>query len=252
METSPDRNNGVEIQRERALAYRILRYTPNLVRDEWVNIGVLLIAPDTGERRLRLIEEPAEFSRVRRLHPQADEALLRRLRDDTLSNALQLAQQKGTLAQDLMPSWSGCTTTTWRCNGHRAAWGRRAAARKCVPIASKFSGRLAFGSGSKKEFLFQNSRFPATPCELTTRTGAMACEVSCIPCQSAARPARSKTWPIPQSTSQPRHPGSQSLLRSLMLLYWRRISCTVLCATRCAARASRPCHWITLPCGWRS
>ena len=26
---------------ERAFAYRILRYTPNLVRDEWVNIGVL-------------------------------------------------------------------------------------------------------------------------------------------------------------------------------------------------------------------
>ncbi len=24
------------------LRYRILRYTPNLVRDEWVNIGVLL------------------------------------------------------------------------------------------------------------------------------------------------------------------------------------------------------------------
>ncbi len=113
---------------ERAFAYRILRYMPNLVRDEWVNIGVLLFAPDTGERRLRLIEEQAEFSRLRRLHPQADEDLLRRLRDDledrfqsvnetaangndwqamlakwddTLSNALQLAPQKGTLAQDL-------------------------------------------------------------------------------------------------------------------------------------------------------
>lgn len=113
---------------ERAFAYRILRYTPNLVRDEWVNIGVLLLSPETGERRLRLIEDPEEFHRVRRLHPQADEALLRRLRDDledrfqsvpggagngrdwqallakwddTLSNVLQLAQQKGTLAQDL-------------------------------------------------------------------------------------------------------------------------------------------------------
>jgi hypothetical protein len=30
---------------ERAYAYRVLRYTPNLVRDEWVNIGVLLIDP---------------------------------------------------------------------------------------------------------------------------------------------------------------------------------------------------------------
>lgn len=127
METSAEPNNGHDLQ-ERALAYRILRYTPNLVRDEWVNIGVLVFSPDTGERRLRLIEEPQEYSRVRRLHPQADEGLLRRLRDDledrfqsvngssgnsrdwqellaqwdnTLSNALQLAQQKGTHAQDL-------------------------------------------------------------------------------------------------------------------------------------------------------
>src|SRR5216683_3739907 len=115
---------------EKACAYRIHRYTPNLVRDEWVNIGVLLFDPGTGERRLRLIEERDEYNRVRRLHPQADEALLRALRDDledrfqsvsangsnggivdwqqllgkwddTLSNALQLAPQKGVFAADL-------------------------------------------------------------------------------------------------------------------------------------------------------
>ena len=67
---------------ERACAFRILRYTPNLVRDEWVNIGVLLFDASTGERRLRLIEEQDEYNRVRRLHPLADEALLRALRDD--------------------------------------------------------------------------------------------------------------------------------------------------------------------------
>lgn len=125
-------NRGVE-QPERTLAYRVLRYTSNLVRDEWVNIGVLLFDPQTSERRLRLIEEPEEFRRVRHLHPQADEDLLRALRDDlenrfveyanaatapaggappawqqllakwddTLSNALQLAPQKGVLASDL-------------------------------------------------------------------------------------------------------------------------------------------------------
>lgn len=113
---------------ERACAYRILRYTPNLVRDEWVNIGVLVFDPQTGERRLRLMEEEEEYRRVRRLHPQADEGLLRALRDDledrfqtvtrlphnggdwqsllakwdqTLSNALQLAPQKGVFASDL-------------------------------------------------------------------------------------------------------------------------------------------------------
>jgi hypothetical protein len=116
---------------EQGLAYHVLRYTPNLVRDEWVNIGVLVFHPATGERRLRLIEDEEEFHRVRRLHPQADEALLRALRDDlesrfdavsatngsnggplgiqkvlakwdqTLSNALQLAPQKGVLGADL-------------------------------------------------------------------------------------------------------------------------------------------------------
>lgn len=120
----------------RVCAYRVLRYTPNLVRDEWLNIGVLVFDAQTGERRLRMIEEPAEYARVRRLHPQADEGLLRALRDDlenrfskaselftsngkgdgkassdwlrllgkwdqTLSNALQLAPQKGVYADDL-------------------------------------------------------------------------------------------------------------------------------------------------------
>ena len=126
--------------RDRTLVYRVLRYTPNLVRDEWVNIGVLVFDPESGERRMRLIEEPEEYARVRRLHPRADEELLRALRDDlenrfltatqlfpgngsgneknglqasadwlrllgkwdeTLSNALQLAPQKGVHADDL-------------------------------------------------------------------------------------------------------------------------------------------------------
>lgn len=124
------------MQTERACAYRILRYTPNLVRDEWVNIGVLVFDPQSGERRLRLIEEQDEYARVRRLHPESDEGLLRALRDDledrfevarnargnlsngggsngialqellrkwddTLSNALQLAPQKGVISSDL-------------------------------------------------------------------------------------------------------------------------------------------------------
>jgi hypothetical protein len=126
-ETRAENPSGATAE-EQACAYRILRYTPNLVRDEWVNIGVLVYDPASGERRLRLIEEQDEFNRVRRLHPQADEFLLRALRDDledrfqsaemgkgattgwqqllakwddTLSNAVQLAPQKGTLTNDL-------------------------------------------------------------------------------------------------------------------------------------------------------
>ena len=129
-ENSAESASNAALAGESNCAYRILRYTPNLVRDEWVNIGVLLFEPQTGERRLRLIEDQDEFNRVRRLHPQADENLLRALRDDledrfqsqaasepnggtgnwqqllgkwddTLSNALQLAPQKGVIATDL-------------------------------------------------------------------------------------------------------------------------------------------------------
>jgi hypothetical protein len=67
---------------DRMFVHRIVRYAPSPLRDEWVNIGVLLFDPQTGERRLRLIEEEEEYNRVRRLHPQADESLLRVLRDD--------------------------------------------------------------------------------------------------------------------------------------------------------------------------
>src|SRR5229473_7531368 len=79
---------------ERACAYRIHRYTPNLVRDEWVNIGVLLFDPGTGERRLRVIEEQDEYNRVRRIHPAADQTLLRALRDD-LEDRFQSAPANG-------------------------------------------------------------------------------------------------------------------------------------------------------------
>jgi hypothetical protein len=106
-------------------AYHVVRYQPNLIRDEWVNIGVLLLVPgggpSTGRVRQRWLEEPADLARLRRLHPAADEDLLlglpaefhrqfagRELEaeailekfDDTLSNAVQLAPRKGLLARD--------------------------------------------------------------------------------------------------------------------------------------------------------
>jgi hypothetical protein len=118
-------------------AYHVVRYQPNLIRDEWVNIGVLLFIPGqgpggepgkgageepaAGRVRQRWLEEPADLVRLRRLHPAADEELLLRLPaefdrqfagremeaeailekfDETLSNALQLAPRKGLLARD--------------------------------------------------------------------------------------------------------------------------------------------------------
>src|SRR5579863_9355342 len=80
-------------------AYHVVRYQPNLIRDEWVNIGVLLFIPENtpgeepgngpgkgprkepaaGRVRQRWLEEPADLVRLRRLHPAADEELLLRL-----------------------------------------------------------------------------------------------------------------------------------------------------------------------------
>jgi hypothetical protein len=103
------------------LRYRVLRYTPNLVRDEWVNVGVLLEEVDAAapRRDARFIEEDAEIARVRRIHPGADESLLRalgpdfdaRLRspaaatdleklDQTLSNVLQFSPARALLAEN--------------------------------------------------------------------------------------------------------------------------------------------------------
>src|SRR6266853_856224 len=100
-------------------AYHVVRYQPNLIRDEWVNIGVLLFIPGdgpgdwpgdgagdgsvdgpadgpgkghgeepgkgprkrlvAGRVRQRWLEEPADLARLRRLHPAVDEELLLRL-----------------------------------------------------------------------------------------------------------------------------------------------------------------------------
>src|SRR6266850_1717069 len=141
IETSDHQENAEPAGSERACAYRVLRYTPNLVRDEWVNIGVLLFDPLTGERRLRMIEEEDEFRRVRRLHPRADELLLRAIamiwktgfnrhpptagrakpaigsnswpsgmrRSPMLCSSL---RRKASLPRTWMPNWSGCMATT--------------------------------------------------------------------------------------------------------------------------------------------
>jgi len=103
-------------------AYQVIRYLPNLVRDEWVNIGVLVHDTANGRFRVRLIEEHAEFARVRKLHPATDEDLLRGfapLFEDTLhehrgelsawvaklgqtlSNSVQFGPRTGLIGEDI-------------------------------------------------------------------------------------------------------------------------------------------------------
>jgi len=108
-------------EKQTTFRYRILRYAPNLIRDEWVNIGMLLEDAHAGKRAIRLIEEPSEIARVRRVHPNADEGVLRGLAAEleadlhgpeeavrayleklgqTLSNVIQLGPEKAVEAGD--------------------------------------------------------------------------------------------------------------------------------------------------------
>jgi hypothetical protein len=96
-----------------------VQYLPNLVRGEFVNVGVLLFAPQ-GRAEGRMLEGESELARLRRLHPHVDPALLRGVTselmarlpgfeqdpaghldklDESLSNVIQLGPQKGTLAE---------------------------------------------------------------------------------------------------------------------------------------------------------
>jgi Protein of unknown function (DUF3037) len=116
-----DRPNDEGNDQRKMLTYRILRYVPNLMRDEWMNVGVLLEEASGGQRAIKLIEEDSEFARVRRLNPAMDDSLLRGLAgtfdaelrkpneavaayleklDQTLSNALQFGPVKGVFAED--------------------------------------------------------------------------------------------------------------------------------------------------------
>ena len=144
---------------------------------------------------------------MRRLHPQADEAQLRALRDDleerlqsaealagpgdlpsgnggawqrllakwdnTLSNALQLASQKGVLATDLDAELERLYSD------HVAA--QYSPGRVGAPIARRSSARRICGSASKNPCAWKNGLFPATRCALITATAATARAVSCTP-----------------------------------------------------------------------
>jgi hypothetical protein len=101
-------------------SYWVVRYTPNLVRDEWLNVGVLLLDEGRSRFEARFIEESGEFGRVRKLHPNSDETVLRALErhfdtvvrgaedpsaylaklGDTLSNVIQLSPERGLLGRD--------------------------------------------------------------------------------------------------------------------------------------------------------
>ncbi len=104
-------------------AFRLIKYIPSLSRDETANLGVLFYSARENRLEARLLHEEREFARIRRIHPQADIALLRNLEaelserlsgtegdaagqvakfDDMLSNLIQLGPQRAVLTDNPM------------------------------------------------------------------------------------------------------------------------------------------------------
>jgi hypothetical protein len=103
------------------MRYTLLRYVPDVVKGEFVNLGVIVLGDDGLPREARMAGEE-ELRRLRCLHPQADLDLIReltgrftadlswpdldRLRED-LSNTLVLTDPKFLLAED---AWAEAET----------------------------------------------------------------------------------------------------------------------------------------------
>ena len=101
--------------------FSLLRYVPNPVRCEFVNIGVMVQLPvSSGARRMTALKLTDDWRRVRRLDPEADtemleslEAALRRqcagdsegnlihLIEDSFSNCVQMSESRGYLAESV-------------------------------------------------------------------------------------------------------------------------------------------------------
>jgi len=102
------------------LEFFLLRYVPDAVKDEFVNIGLVMVEAEANGTGFADVRFTQDWRRVRCLDPQADvemlaalereirgqlaaahdrEALLRRL-EDSFSNVIQLSPAKGCLTED--------------------------------------------------------------------------------------------------------------------------------------------------------
>ena len=104
----------------RNLEFFLLRYVPDAVKDEFVNIGVVMLEPGANGAGFADVRFTRDWRRVRCLDPQADvemlEAIERDLRrqlagsgdrellfkkiEDSFSNVIQLSSAKACLAED--------------------------------------------------------------------------------------------------------------------------------------------------------
>jgi len=102
------------------LEFFLLRYVPDAVKDEFVNVGLVMLEPGGDGEGFADVRFTRDWRRVRCLDPQADvemlealerdirsqlreardrEVLLRKL-DDSFSNLIQVSPTKGCLAEE--------------------------------------------------------------------------------------------------------------------------------------------------------
>jgi hypothetical protein len=100
------------------LEFFLLRYVPDAVKGEFVNVGLVMVEPGANGSGFAEVRFTRDWRRVRCLDPQADvemlEALEREMRgqlrgdratllkrlEDSLSNVIQVTETKGCLAED--------------------------------------------------------------------------------------------------------------------------------------------------------
>src|ERR1700680_3289455 len=104
----------------RQLEFFLVRYVPDAVKEEFVNIGVVMVEPGANGGGFAEVRFTRDWRRVRCLDPQADvemlaalerdirgqlgsapdrAVLLKRLQD-SFSNLIQISPTKGLLAED--------------------------------------------------------------------------------------------------------------------------------------------------------
>lgn len=116
------------METNRMFVSHILRYTADPVRDEWLNIGVLLFDPETGSHAARVIDEEREFARLRRLQPMADEEVIRRTREHFEDHFGGLVRQARAEAGDaggfrkLVEKWEGTLSTGVQLSPQRGVY----------------------------------------------------------------------------------------------------------------------------------
>ncbi len=132
----------------RQLEFFLLRYVPDAVKDEFVNIGLVMLEPGANGAGFADVRFTRDWRRVRCLDPQADvemlESLEREVRgqlgevkdratlmlklQDSFSNLIQLSATKGVLTEDPaaeMETMASLYFEAARTGGKRDATGRQ-------------------------------------------------------------------------------------------------------------------------------